>query len=54
MLYTLEQQEAMGVPSFGRAQSSSKEDSASPTFFAGSDSISPNAKQNGNKKLRKF
>jgi hypothetical protein len=54
MLYTLEQQEAMGVSSFGRVQSSVKEENISPTFLASSDFSPPNAKQNGNKKLRKF
>lgn len=59
MLYTLEQQEAMGASvSVGRVQQQliKEEDSTSPTFFTGLESTSPNvsnSKQNGGKKMRK-
>ncbi len=56
MLYTLEQQEAMGASGSGRVQQLIKEEDASPTFFTGLESTSPNvsnAKQNGGKKMRK-
>lgn len=56
MLYTLEQQEAMGASGSGRVQQLIKEEDASPNFFTGLESTSPNvsnAKQNGGKKMRK-
>ncbi|XP_032796425.2 uncharacterized protein LOC116932704 [Daphnia magna] len=51
MLYTLEQQEAIGASD---VQHLNKEDHTSPTFFTGPESTSPGAKQNGSKKQKKF